>query len=83
MDSFLISSGNFAAGAVALSLAFALVHPLDTYKTHQQSIHHPGYALSKWSSTYARSLSRGFLVSVLGAVPQVNRLFVLEFMFAR
>ena len=56
---------HFVSGAVALSTAFAVMHPLDTLKTQLQASQ--GIQLSKVWNT----LGRGFMISVLGAAGQV------------
>ncbi|KAL7752440.1 hypothetical protein RI367_001974 [Sorochytrium milnesiophthora] len=54
----------FVGGAAGLSLAFAVMHPLDTLKTLIQA--HPGARrMPQW-----RALGKGFWSSVGGAAPQ-------------
>jgi solute carrier family 25 S-adenosylmethionine transporter 26 len=55
---------NFISGAIGLSTAFAIMHPLDSLKTQLQA----KQALSR--SKIFSTLSRGFTASVLGAGPQ-------------
>jgi hypothetical protein len=61
---------------VALALAYAIMHPLDTFKTRIQAtavtatISPPIKGLL--SKETLSILSKGFLASVTGAVPQVN-----------
>lgn len=60
---------NFVAGSIALSSAFAVMHPLDTIKTRiQASPSNTFRSFLKFSSF--RSLFHGFTSSVLGAAPQ-------------
>ena len=68
---------TFAGGYVGLSLAFAVMHPIDTLKTQLQAsasnLHnttaYTRAAATNWRSVM-RQLSRGFWASVLGAGPQ-------------
>ncbi|KAF9907503.1 hypothetical protein EC991_010884 [Linnemannia zychae] len=59
---------HFHAGAVSLSLSYAVMHPLDTLKTRMQV---PGGKGIAWSAVYTREtvrlLSKGFLISSIGA----------------
>ncbi|KAJ3092029.1 hypothetical protein HK102_011377 [Quaeritorhiza haematococci] len=80
---------NFCAGGIALSTAFAVMHPLDTLKTRMQAaagstsstVGAQSNALRSILSWQAlRSLSTGFFTSVLGAGPQGGlRLATYEF----
>eukprot|EP00127_Corallochytrium_limacisporum_P001868 Clim_evm23s88 gene=Clim_evmTU23s88 len=68
---------NFVAGAIALPLSFAIMHPVDTIKTRMQAVatktvsgsfsKHMAHAIRESGTAL---LSRGFMVSVLGAAPQ-------------
>eukprot|EP00128_Syssomonas_multiformis_P017007 Colp12_sorted_trinity150504_noHs@31630 len=69
---------NALAGAVALPLSFALMHPVDTVKTRMQAML-PSTIAEKSFYAQLRSsirsagpsmLSRGFFMSVAGAIPQ-------------
>ncbi|KAG0369283.1 mitochondrial carrier domain-containing protein [Gamsiella multidivaricata] len=59
---------HFQAGAVSLSLSYAVMHPLDTLKTRMQV---PGGSGIAWSAVFTREtirlLGKGFLVSSIGA----------------
>ncbi|KAF9551687.1 S-adenosylmethionine transporter [Mortierella hygrophila] len=59
---------HFHAGAVSLSLSYAVMHPLDTLKTRMQV---PGGKGIAWSAVFTREtvrlLGKGFLVSSIGA----------------
>ncbi|KAG0235323.1 mitochondrial carrier domain-containing protein [Mortierella sp. GBAus27b] len=59
---------HFQSGAVALSLSYAVMHPLDTLKTRMQV---PGGSGIAWSAIFtretARMLGKGFFVSSIGA----------------
>ncbi|KAJ3099304.1 hypothetical protein HDU97_003278 [Phlyctochytrium planicorne] len=66
---------NFLSGTIALSTAFAAMHPLDTIKTRMQA--NAGSSISTLpplrsilTPDFFRTLGRGFLASVLGAGPQ-------------
>lgn len=66
---------NFVSGYTGLSLAFALMHPLDTLKTQIQAgkIRRNGrlkYHYSELKESFG-GLRRGFFASVIGAGPQV------------
>lgn len=75
---------NFCSGAIALSSAFTVMHPLDTIKTlmqtglteqhTQQSKAHTG-VLHRWAA-FGRPLLRGIAVSAAGAAPQGGLRFV-------
>ncbi|RKP12320.1 mitochondrial carrier domain-containing protein [Piptocephalis cylindrospora] len=71
--------GNFCAGGAALALAYATMHPLDTFKTQVQAASTStmaggtGSALTLnrlFTQETGRMLSRGFVASVTGAAPQ-------------
>ncbi|KAI9206149.1 mitochondrial carrier domain-containing protein [Polychytrium aggregatum] len=71
---------NFLSGGLALSCAYALVHPLDTFKTQQQAT----AGVRKLNLTFSREtmriLGKGFFTSILGAAPQGGlRLATYEF----
>ncbi|KAH7051611.1 mitochondrial carrier domain-containing protein [Linnemannia elongata] len=59
---------HFHAGAVSLSLSYAVMHPLDTLKTRMQV---PGGKGIAWSAVFTREtvrlLGKGFLISSIGA----------------
>ncbi|KAF9930807.1 hypothetical protein FBU30_011256 [Linnemannia zychae] len=59
---------HFCAGAVSLSLSYAVMHPLDTLKTRMQV---PGGRGIAWSAIFTREtvrlLGKGFLISSIGA----------------
>ncbi|KAF9101531.1 hypothetical protein BGX29_005514 [Mortierella sp. GBA35] len=59
---------HFQAGAVSLSLSYAVMHPLDTLKTRMQV---PGGKGIAWSAVFTREtvrlLGKGFLISSIGA----------------
>ncbi len=61
---------HFISGGVALSTAFAVMHPLDTFKTRVQA----GSSSSLWNLLASKEslsiLRKGFFTSVLGAGPQ-------------
>eukprot|EP01134_Creolimax_fragrantissima_P000193 CFRG0193T1 len=74
---------NCIAGSIALPLSFAVTHPLDTIKTRMQAITIGSSTAESISGTFwtqlkssfrsgsaTRTLSKGFLPSVLGAAPQ-------------
>lgn len=75
---------NFFSGAIALSTAFTVMHPLDTIKTlmqtglteqHKQQSKVQSTVLQRWSA-FARPLLRGIAVSAAGAAPQGGLRFV-------
>ena len=66
---------NFMSGAIGLSIAFMMTHPIDTWKTKQQTLARasgstkqglPGFR-SLFTLESARQLSKGCVASVLGA----------------
>ncbi|TPX38055.1 hypothetical protein SmJEL517_g00293 [Synchytrium microbalum] len=63
---------HFCAGAIALSSSFAAMHFLDTYKIIIQNTagKSTSLKLNLFSINTLKHLSRGFLVSVIGAGPQ-------------
>ncbi|KAI7872521.1 mitochondrial carrier domain-containing protein [Spinellus fusiger] len=60
---------HFLAGAIGLSLSYSCMHPLDTIKTRIQADPTNGWR-SIFTRQTAHSLSKGFLVSALGAAGQ-------------
>ncbi|KAJ1568197.1 hypothetical protein HK405_003302 [Cladochytrium tenue] len=65
--SFATTTAHFGAGFVALSTAFAVMHPVDTLKARVQA---HGAAAAVFSRESLRVLGRGFFASVAGAGPQ-------------
>ncbi|RKP10423.1 mitochondrial carrier domain-containing protein, partial [Thamnocephalis sphaerospora] len=66
---------NFVSGGIALAFAYAVMHPLDTFKTRiQAATVTPGAASGGLGSIFARDtlrvLGSGFVASVSGAAPQ-------------
>ncbi|KAJ3197279.1 S-adenosylmethionine transporter [Irineochytrium annulatum] len=66
---------NFCSGALALSTAFAFMHPLDTLKTRLQAAAGSTASTTTLRSVilspdFLRTLGRGFVTSVAGAGPQ-------------
>ncbi|KAI9139739.1 mitochondrial carrier domain-containing protein [Paraphysoderma sedebokerense] len=63
---------NFVAGCVGLSTAFAVMHPVDTLKTRMQAVSTSSSITFKtlFTRDVMRTLSRGFVASVVGAGPQ-------------
>jgi len=64
---------NFISGGAALSFAYAVMHPLDTFKIRLQAVltHSSRVSLRYLlSRDTARLLTRGFFASISGAAPQ-------------
>lgn len=60
---------HFLSGAAALTVSYAVVHPLDTLRTQMQA--DGATALSALRANSLRTLMKGFAASVAGAAPQV------------
>ena len=74
-DSWAAYQCHFIGGSIALALAYALVHPLDTIKTNIQASRGKVSTLSAiraavFSRATARACLQGFTVSIVGAAPQ-------------
>lgn len=61
---------HFLSGAAALTVSYAVVHPLDTLRTQMQA--DGATALSALRANSLRTLLKGFGASVAGAAPQVS-----------
>ncbi|KAI8052478.1 mitochondrial carrier domain-containing protein [Syncephalis plumigaleata] len=65
---------NFISGGVALALAYAIMHPLDTFKTRLQATAVTATVSPPIKGLLSKEtlsiLSKGFLASVTGAAPQ-------------
>ena len=61
---------HFIAGAVSLSFSYSCMHPLDTIKTRIQASTSSSSMKAIFSRETARSLSKGFFASVVGAAGQ-------------
>ncbi|KAI8806129.1 mitochondrial carrier domain-containing protein [Cladochytrium replicatum] len=71
---------NFVAGATALSAAFAVMHPLDTWKTNRQMASTSASASKASLASTFRLLTKGFFTSVIGSAPQGGiRLMTYEY----
>ena len=74
-DSWPAYQCHFIGGSLALALAYALVHPLDTIKTNIQASRGKVSTLQAiraavFSRATARACLQGFTVSIVGAAPQ-------------
>ncbi|KAI8999510.1 mitochondrial carrier domain-containing protein [Gaertneriomyces semiglobifer] len=74
-NQYYLIRNSFAAGAVALSSSFAIMHPLDTFKTRMQAAAGTGQSASAaikglFTIQTAKILKKGFVTSVVGAGPQ-------------
>ncbi|KAI9592914.1 mitochondrial carrier domain-containing protein [Syncephalis fuscata] len=65
---------NFASGGIALALAYAIMHPLDTFKTRIQAAVVTSATPQPIKGLFTKEmfsvLSKGFVASVSGAAPQ-------------
>jgi solute carrier family 25 S-adenosylmethionine transporter 26 len=61
---------HFIAGAVSLSFSYSCMHPLDTIKTRIQANTSTNSFKAIFTRETARSLSKGFFASVVGAAGQ-------------